>query len=101
MKIHTFPDSETAGDSAGVDADVQIGDVLVVESEKVVGVNAVYPFAVTVASGELDSFGIDVPIVDPKVLLRLVCSIRAAIAEARRLGYEVNPDFAGFESDCP
>ena len=96
MKIHSFSYSSTAFDAANINLSVQNGDVLVVESEQIVAVACTWPFAVTVNRSEMNDFTLDEPITKPQVLMDFVNSIRAAVAEAKRLNYEVNPDFAGF-----
>lgn len=92
MKIKYLPDTDTALDSLSFGT-ANIGDVLVVESEQVVGVASPFHFAVTVKRGVLSEFIVDQPTY-PRQFLELVISIRAAVTEAKRLGYEVIPEFA-------
>lgn len=53
MQIHKFESSGDAYDACQCDDGIKDGDVLVIESEGVVGVADTWPFAVTVAHGEL------------------------------------------------
>lgn len=96
MSIHRFNDSSTACDANQMSGDVKFGDTLVVESEGVVAMACTYSFAVTAAQGEFYNFTWDDPITDPNDLLTLVNGIRAAVAEAKRLGIAINPAFIGF-----
>jgi hypothetical protein len=89
MKIFTFTDTDSALDWRN-DRAVNIGDVLVIESEQVVAVASPFDFAVTVKQGKMGEFLIDQP-TGPNEFLQLVTSIRCAVAEANRLGYEVVP----------
>lgn len=53
MKIHEFESTEEAYAATQCDGDVKDGDLIVVESEKVIGVAETWPFAVTEAHGDL------------------------------------------------
>lgn len=92
MNIVAFPNTSSAFDwrNEGV---AKIGDVLVIESEKVVAVASPFDFAVTVKRGQMSEFLIDQP-TGPGEFVQLVSSIRFAVAEANRRGYEVIPEFA-------
>lgn len=92
MKILSFPDTDSAWDWRN-DGVANTGDVLVVESEQVVAVASPFDFAVTVKRGKMSEFLIDQP-TGPAEFLVLVTGIRAAVAEATRLGYEVVPELA-------
>lgn len=92
MKILNFSSTSAALDALSYGT-AEVGDVLVVESEQVVGVASYFHFSVTVKRGELSEFLIDQP-TGPSEFLVLVTSIRAAVAEAVRLGYEVIPELA-------
>lgn len=96
MRVHRFNDSATASEAGNVGFDVRFGDTLVVESEGIVAVACTYPFPVTVAKGDFYEFTWDDPVRDPKILLILVNGIRSAVAEAERLGIEINPAFLDF-----
>lgn len=96
MAIHTFNDSDTAYEAPQRREDVKFGDTLVIVSEGVVGVACTYSLAVSEAQGEFVPFTWDMPITDPNFLLTLVDSIRAAVAEATRLGIAINPAFGGY-----
>lgn len=51
------------------------------------------------AKGEFLGFIWDEPVTDPSVLLNLVNAIRAAVAEAERLGIAISPAFSRFSSN--
>lgn len=92
MKILRFHNTDVALDALP-NQTAEVGDVLVIESEQVVGVASYFKFAVTVKRGDMSEFLIDYP-TGPAELLVLVNGIRAAVAEAERLGYEVVPELA-------
>lgn len=96
MALYRFDSSEAAGDAHKFDSSVKVGDVLVVESEEVVGVDALYPFAVTERRGSFSDFLID-SVVTKKEFVQLIQSVKEAVAEAQRLGFEVDPDFNYFK----
>ena len=56
MKIHTLPDTGVAYDLTQSSDDIKMGDVLIIESERVVGLADTWPFAVTEAYGQLHTF---------------------------------------------
>ena len=90
MNIVAFPDTDSACDWREVGA-ANSGDVLVIESERVVGVACRFDFAVTVERGQMSEFLIDQP-TGPKEFVQLVASIRYAVNEANRRGYAVIPE---------
>lgn len=100
MTIHQFDDSLTAREAQQMSGAVKFGDTLVIESECIVGVSCNWPFAVTVEQGEFFAFTWDEPISGPNTLLVLVNSIRAAVAEAQRLGFPVCPSFFGYVQEA-
>lgn len=91
--MHLFPDTSSARDSRELGDAVNQGDVLVVESESVVGVCTSFPFAVTQDRGNLSEFCFDQLTYEPADLLDIVQGIYTAVAEAQRRGYEINPKF--------
>jgi hypothetical protein len=99
MKIHNLPNTDVAFDACN-DGTAEDGDVLVVQSEQVVGVASFFRFAVTVKTGDMSEFLVDYPI-GPAEFLKLVNGIRAAVAEAQRLGYEVVPELAALSLPAP
>ena len=92
MKILNFNSTSDAYDAISY-GKAEVGDVLVVESEQVVSVASLFRFSVTVKRGDMSEFLIDYP-TGPAEFLVLVNGIRAAVAEAVRLGYEVIPELA-------
>jgi hypothetical protein len=72
MKMHKFSDTGTAYDctqcgctfEGGVETQVKNGDLLLIDTEQVVGVTDTWPFVVTAAAGKLHSLahGVAVPI---------------------------------------
>jgi hypothetical protein len=53
MSIHHFGSTGEAYDACQCDDDINFGDTLVIESEKVVGLAWVWPVAITEEKGEL------------------------------------------------
>jgi len=51
--IHTFDTTEEAYDATQCDDNISRGDILIIESEKVVGIADTWPIAVTDFTGEL------------------------------------------------
>jgi hypothetical protein len=89
MKILTYPTSEAAESARYYDyAFVRDFDILVIESEGIVGV-----VLVTVRQGELHSFCHDWPQYDFQQIRRLTKAVDFAVAEATRRGFEVDPQF--------
>jgi hypothetical protein len=99
MKIHYLPNTDVARDACN-NGTTENGDVLVIESEQVVGVSSFFQFAVTVKTGDMFEFLVDYP-TGPAEFLTLVNGIRAAVAEAERLGYEVVPQLAALSLSPP
>lgn len=56
MKTHQFSSTGEAYDACQCDEDIQDGDILVIESEGVIGVADTWPVAVTAEHGSLHSF---------------------------------------------
>jgi hypothetical protein len=54
--VHYFESTGEAYDACQCDENIKNGDVLVIESEGVVGVADTWPFAITEAHGALHSF---------------------------------------------
>lgn len=93
MATHHFDSTEECYDSTQTDDDITFNDLLVVETEKVVGVLcSAWPVAVTAAHGELHAFahpsdrraGANGPSPEEKD------AITAAIDLARRNGWDVD-----------
>jgi hypothetical protein len=94
MKIHSYPTTNTARDARDYDyASVNEHDILVIESEGVVGVAMPYTFAVTATRGDLSEFCHDWPEYDFRSIRKLTKAIDRAVEEAVRLGFEVDPQF--------
>lgn len=94
MKAICFQSTAVAADAIQYGT-ANIGDILVVEQEQVVGVASIFPFAVTEMRGDLSEFLVDQP-TNAREFVELVMSIRAAVAEAKRRGYTVIPEFIDF-----
>jgi len=96
MTIHKFDSTGDAYDATQCDDNVKNGDILVIDSERVVGLAHTWPVAITEAYGKLHKIN------DGKVLhVCMDCDItldqlQAAIAEARRLGYLLRADCVNF-----
>jgi hypothetical protein len=94
MKIHLYPTTDAAQDARYKDyAKVNEYDILVIESEGVVGVAMNSPFAVTAKRGDLSEFCHDWPEYDFRKIRVLTKAIDFAVAEATRRGFEVDPQF--------
>lgn len=97
MKILAFPSTQVAKDAQfDNQGDIADDDILVVASERVVGVFSHHAFAVTKDRGDLTEFIIDFLVEQPLELKQLVNAIVIAIGEAKRLGFEIHPDFLCF-----
>ena len=55
--VHKFDTTGEAYDACQMSMDVNKGDILIIEDEKVVGIADVWPVAVTLANGELHTPG--------------------------------------------
>ena len=53
LKIHKFDSSGEAYDACQCDEDVCVGDILIIESEEIVGIADTWPIAITTANGDL------------------------------------------------
>lgn len=80
MKVHKFDSTGDAYDACQCDEEIKKGDLLVIESEKVIGIADTWPVAVTTESGELHS-------VEPGYALEEVLpdELKASVAEACKL----------------
>lgn len=58
MKTHYFNSTEDAYDACQCDENIKKGDLLVIESEEVIGVADTYPVAVTIERGALHNLPI-------------------------------------------
>lgn len=87
MKIHRFETTGEAYDACQCD-DIDDGDVIVIERERVVGVADTWPFAVTVERGHLHVVKYGVVTMEKPALDR---GRRDAINVAVDLGFEVRP----------
>jgi len=58
MKTHYFNSTDEAYDACQCDENIKKGDLLVVESEEVIGVADTYPVAVTIRRGEFHNLPI-------------------------------------------
>lgn len=74
--------------------------VLVVQAEGVVGVAAYNAFAITVNMGSFGFFTADWLIETGTELFAFVDGIRAAVAEAERRGFDIDPQFARFRAQA-
>lgn len=86
MRIHLFESTGEAYDACQCDEDIKDGDVLVIESERVVGVADTWPFAVTVAHGNLHVLKDGIEKLEKEALN---VGREDAIKYARDFGYEV------------
>lgn len=100
MPIREYPTSEEASNDPNRPyRDKQHYDdyaTLVVCSEGIVAVACTSAFAVTVSKGSMSFFTVDWLIETGTELHTFVEGIRAAVAEAERRGFKIDPQFAGF-----
>lgn len=82
ITIHSFASSGIAYDATQCDDAVKTGDILVIESEGVVGVAYTWPFAVTEKHGDLHQLGADAD----GIRVELAESIRHAEVVAKNMG---------------
>jgi hypothetical protein len=82
ITIHSFASSGLAYDATQCDDAVKTGDILVIESEGVVGVAHTWPFAVTEKHGDLHQLGEDAN----GIRFELADSIRHAEIVAKNMG---------------
>ncbi len=97
MKIHTFPDTGDAYNctqcgTSNTGEDVTNGDLLVIESEQVVGICDTWPFAVTIAYGNLDALEDGVAVPD-QMKKQFGPHILHAVGQAILRGWPVRPEF--------
>ncbi|NIY68095.1 hypothetical protein [Streptomyces malaysiensis] len=87
-KVHTFGDTFQAYNATQCQEDIRDGDVLLVESEKVVGIAWTWPFALTESIGELH-----VMTADPRTHQDGMFAAGVALAEqvAREHGLRIVP----------
>ena len=90
MRVHRFDITGEAYDACQCDERIKDGDILVIRSERVVGVADTWPFAITKEHGSLhgltdaatpESIGKDKAI--------LTDGWKAAVEHAKKLGYEL------------
>ena len=94
MKTHYFDSTKEAYDCTQCDEAVQRGDILVIQSEKVVGVSDTWPIAVTKIAGELHSIDSNSTIEDVFKDASLekesvISGYYAAVEEAEKRGWEL------------
>ncbi len=90
MAEFTFGSSGEAYDACQCDEDIKDGDVLIIKSEKVVGIAGTWPVAVTVENGELHVIAAGVSAEEfADGDEALVAGLVAARAVAKSLGFEV------------
>lgn len=99
MTIHAFTDSGAAYDATQSSDDVRKGDVLLIASERVVGLADTWPFAVTVAAGALHTIRGSAPLTDFAPLTS--AHFAAAVALARANAWPVCPVAASFADALP
>lgn len=97
MNTHYFGSTGEAYNACQTREDIKNGDVLVVESEKVVGfLLDAWCVAVTVEVGAFHTKAEDAKWEELKTYgptpISFVPSAKAAVAEAKRLGYPLRPD---------
>ena len=99
MNVHKFESTGAAYDACQTDEAVKNGDILVIESEGVVGVAYTWPFAVTWRTGELHKVGTG-PEADA-IRTEFAKSIAAARKIAHQMAVEEPIDEAQFREDNP
>ncbi|MFZ4266568.1 hypothetical protein [Streptomyces arboris] len=95
--VHRFTSTSEAYDETQTRDDIRDGDVLVVESEKVVGfLRSAWPGAITTEHGELHTFTRPARVIDQG---KYVASVDLAEELAREIGADVDPLHAGPDPD--
>lgn len=89
MKVHTFTSTGDAYDETQCNENIANGDILVIESEGVVGIADTWPFAITQALGQLHRFKDEIDV--PKAIFVLdqpLINWQASFDEAKRIALE-------------
>ncbi|MFF3096775.1 hypothetical protein [Streptomyces cyaneofuscatus] len=95
--VHRFTSTSEAYDETQTRDDIRDGDVLVIESEKVVGfLRSAWPGAITTEHGELHTFTSPARVIDQG---KYVASVDLAEELAREIGADVDPLHAGPDPD--
>ena len=91
MHVHYFESTGRAYDATQCDETIRTGDILVIESEGVVGIADTWPFAITAETGKLHEvtgwFG-------SSWSRELFVNIPAAVAIAKQIGARLRDDKA-------
>ncbi|MEV3895346.1 hypothetical protein [Streptomyces anulatus] len=91
--VHRFTSTEEAYDETQTRDDIRDGDVLVIESENVVGfLRSAWPGAITAEHGELHTFTRSARLIDNG---KYVASVDLAEKTAQEIGADVDPTHAG------
>lgn len=91
-RVHHFDDTRSAYDATQWNDEIRDGDVLVIASEKVVGLlRSAWPFALTVRHGELHTLNVPIGELHDG---RYAESARLAAAQARELNVALRDDHA-------
>ncbi|MEU9050100.1 hypothetical protein AB0D37_06805 [Streptomyces sp. NPDC048384] len=85
--VHHFQDTTEAYDATQCREDIRDGDVLVIESENVVGLSWTWPFALTDAHGELHKLTADPRTYNDGMF---AAGVEAAEQVAKELGVTLN-----------
>lgn len=87
--IHTFESTGEAYDAVQCSDQIKKGDLLLVQSEKVVGIAYTWPFAVTLEHGSLHHIARNED--GAKIIEEFAVPFAEACELATDLGYTVNP----------
>ena len=97
MKVHVFRTTGQAYDACNCSDEVSIGDVIVIESEKVVGVSDAWPLAVTKERGSLHQLlpgfkieGLKEDTIQSRDADKIIAGWYEARLIAKFLGYELD-----------
>lgn len=94
MTIHKFDYTGSAYDATQCDESIKDGDILLIESEGVVGLAWTWPVAVTKEKGQLHSMAENGSVVRVAADAGwTVEQVKAAISLAREKGFEVHSTF--------
>lgn len=88
MQIHHFKSTNEAYNACQSNENIKRGDILVIQSEHVVGIADTWPFAVTVCKGQLHR--IDSSIAGNQLREEFCSSLLQAIRTAEALGFTVS-----------
>lgn len=83
MTIHTFRSTGNAYDRCQCDDTIRTGDMLVIESESIIGLAGAWPIAVTEAAGNLHHLDDDAYPTMPAGAWKAICTREQAIAAVR------------------